>query len=391
MLGPRLRQLRLARGFSLDELVAAMGGVVTKQALSKYERDQSRPSQGVLRSLAKALEIGVTRLIEADPIEVQICAYRKKARLGKKEMARIENFTAISLQDRIRLEDALGTVEGSVLAAGGFTVKEVADAEQAAEKVRTNWALGEDPIACVIDTLEENRIHVVEVEASDAFDGISAVARGRRNRMLAAAVVIRKGVPGERQRLDLTHELGHILLDVADGVDEEKAAFRFGAAMLAPASAVLREVGTRRRYVDLQELLLLKRRYGMSVQALLYRLRDLDIITAAQYKKACIDINRLGWRREEPMKLPAERPTWLRQNVLRAVSEGAMSTREGEQILGESMDKKPSLSLIERRALMQMSVAERRRHLKDQADRITAEYEPDPDWQAVEGEDFVEY
>ena len=337
------------------------------------------------------MEIGVTRLIEADPIEVQICAYRKKARLGKKEMARIENFTAISLQDRIRLEDALGTVEGSVLAAGGFTVKEVADAEQAAEKVRTNWALGEDPIACVIDTLEENRIHVVEVEASDAFDGISAVARGRRNRMLAAAVVIRKGVPGERQRLDLTHELGHILLDVADGVDEEKAAFRFGAAMLAPASAVLREVGTRRRYVDLQELLLLKRRYGMSVQALLYRLRDLDIITAAQYKKACIDINRLGWRREEPMKLPAERPTWLRQNVLRAVSEGAMSTREGEQILGESMDKKPSLSLIERRALMQMSVAERRRHLKDQADRITAEYEPDPDWQAVEGEDFVEY
>ena len=91
------------------------------------------------------------------------------------------------------------------------------------------------------------------------------------------------------------------------------------------------------------------------------------------------------------MKLPAERPTWLRQNVLRAVSEGSMSTREGEQILGESMDTKPSLSLVERRALMAMSVEERRRHLKDQADRIAAEYEPESDWQEIEGEDFAEY
>ena len=67
-------------------------------------------------SLAKALEIGVTRLAEAEPIEVQICAYRKKARLGKKEMERIENFTAISPRDRIRLEEALGTAEDAVLA-----------------------------------------------------------------------------------------------------------------------------------------------------------------------------------------------------------------------------------------------------------------------------------
>ena len=181
------------------------------------------------------------------------------------------------------------------------------------------------------------------------------------------------------------------MLDVRADVDAEKAAFRFGAAMLAPAQAVHREVGERRRRIDLQELLLLKKRYGLSVQALLYRLRDLRIITESQYKSACIEINRLGWRREEPLPLPPERPTWLRQNVLRAVSEGAMGTTDGERMVGDAVDNKPALSLLQRRALMAMSVEERRRYLKEQTERIAADYRPDADWAAVSGEEILEY
>lgn len=389
MSGQRLKQLRLARGFSMDGLVAAMGGMVTKQALSKYERDLIQPSQAVLRCLARSLDVSIGRLAGADAIEIQIRAYRKKARLGKKEMERIENFAVVSLQDRLRLEDALGLSHGSGGAIQQIGVGAVEDAEAAAESVRREWGLGDDPIACVIDTLEDHHIHVVEVDASDAFDGISAVAVGGRGRLVGGAVVIREGLPGERQRLDLTHELGHLVLDLSDGTDEEKAAFRFGAAMLAPAEAIRRDVGTRRRYVDLQELLLLKRRYGMSVQALLYRLRDLQVITEAQYKAACIQISQLGWRRQEPMELEPEKPTWLRQNVLRAVSEGVLSTREGGQIMGEELEQSPALSLIERRALMAMPVEERQRVLQAQAERLAQDYEPDPDWAAIDGEDFI--
>ena len=374
----------------MDELVAAMGGIVTKQALSKYERNQTRPTQAVLRTAAKALGVSTARLIEADPIRIEVRAYRRKARMGKKEMDRIENFTAMSLEDRVKLEDVLGLTTSVAESVPQIGVDNVAGVEDAAAKVRDRWSLGEDPISCVMDTFEKHHIHVVEVEASAAFDGISAVARGRKGSVLGAAVVIRKGLPGERQRLNLTHELGHLVLCLAEGVEEEKAAFRFGAAMLAPADAVRREVGARRRYVDVQELLLLKRRYGMSVQALLYRLRDLGIISESQYRLACMEINRIGWRREEPMELEVEKPTWLRQNVLRAVSEGLLSTGEGEQILGETVKKKPALSLVERRALMAMPVEERRRHLREQAERIAEEYEPESDWQALAGEDFVE-
>lgn len=40
---------------------------------------------------------------------------------------------------------------------------------------------------------------------------------------------------------------------------------------------------------------------------------------------------------------------------------------------------------------MQMSIEERRRYLREQANRIAHDYEPDPDWRAIEGVAFVEY
>ena len=59
-------------------------------------------------------------------------------------------------------------------------------------------------------------------------------------------------------------------------------------------------MGDRRSFISIEELLLLKQRFGMSMQALLYRLRNLGIITESYYKQWCMDISRLGWRRDEP-------------------------------------------------------------------------------------------
>ena len=59
--------------------------------------------------------------------------------------------------------------------------------------------------------------------------------------------------------------------------------------------------------------------------------------------------------------------------------------------MGEAVSKKPAPSLVERRVLIAMSAEERRRHLKEQADRIAEDYQPDSDWQALAGERFVEY
>ena len=121
------------------------------------------------------------------------------------------------------------------------------------------------------------------INGDKPFDGISALAYSNESQLKAAAVVSKKNIPGERQRLNLAHELGHIVLDVPKGLDEEKVAFRFGGAFLAPKETVLKAVGTRREHFQPRELFILKKIFGISIQALLFCLKDLDIISQTSF------------------------------------------------------------------------------------------------------------
>ena len=376
MIGPRLKQLRQARGLSLEALAAEMGGIVTKQALSKYEKGKAQPSQVVLNKLASSLGVKSSYFWGEPPVDVAFIAYRKGSGLRKRDQEKIESLITQTLEERIRLQNLLQGNNHAEIPVQKFPVRTIQDAESAAEKMRSIWRLGFDPIASMVDVLEEHHIHVLEIQVGEKFDGISAIARDKRQ-VKAGAVVTRRGVPGERQRLNLAHELGHLVLKVFPDIDEEKAAFRFGAAFLAPPGVICREIGTNRSFIQTQELLLLKQRFGLSIQALLYRLWDLDIITESYYRQWCIHINRLGWRKQEPVPVPVEQPKWLRQAALRAFSEGAITQEDAERMLGESLHTDQPLSLVERRAFMKLSIGERRRILAEQAEQMVAYYEQD--------------
>ena len=79
---------------------------------------------------------------------------------------------------------------------------------------------------------------------------------------------------GSDSGLMLHMNLGIWSCALRPNVDEEKAAHRFAAAFLAPAECVRSEVGERRSRISIEELLLLKQRFGMSMQACAYRLKD---------------------------------------------------------------------------------------------------------------------
>ena len=87
-----MRRFRLARGMSLDDLEAAIGGLVSKQALSKYERGKMRPKVATLNRIAAALGIKSIQLWGEPVCHVEFVAYRKRARLGKKEQAAVREF-----------------------------------------------------------------------------------------------------------------------------------------------------------------------------------------------------------------------------------------------------------------------------------------------------------
>jgi len=391
--GDRIRQLRLAEGMTQAELASATGDLVSKQMISRYERDQSQPSPKVLRGLAEALEVKTADLFRQPPAEIEFEAYRRFSRLGKRKQRQIERMVERELEKRIRLQDVLGQLREEPIPADEWPVSTPEDAEKAAEELRDRWELGRAPIASITEVLEDQRIHVIDVTGFDDFDGLSALACDGGD-ILAAAVVYHGERPGERQRLSLAHELAHIVLDVeeSEDFDEEDAAYRMGAAFLAPKKPLIRDVGKRRESLQLQELLLLKEEYGMSIQALLYRLKDLGVITDHHHRQWSIHINKMGWRKSEPEELSPEEPKWLRRSVYRAYSEGLISEEEAERLIEESPDGDTPPTLQRRRSFMDLPVEERREVLQKQADEMEEHYRQNrADRVEIQGGDVYDY
>ena len=104
-----------------------------------------------------------------------------------------------------------------------------------------------------------------------------------------------------------------------------------------PAEALWFEVGKRRSALALGELLALKRVFGVSIQALTHRCRDLDIINGPTYRALFKEFDRLGWRSppyREYGAMAGERPNRFGRLCLRALAEGAISESKAAELLG---------------------------------------------------------
>lgn len=389
MLGQRIKQFRLAKNYSLDELVAATGGIVSKVALSKYEREIIKPSNKVLTAIAKALNVKTINLAIEPVVKVEFIAYRKGSALSKKEQSNVESLVTSELEDRVKIQNLLFASSKPNLPVKNFKVKSIEDVETFSVELRSKWKLGLDPIGNITELLENNFVHVMLINGDKPFDGISALAYSNESQLKAAAVVSKKNIPGERQRLNLAHELGHIVLDVPKGLDEEKVAFRFGGAFLAPKETVLKAVGTRREHFQPRELFILKKIFGISIQALLFRLKDLDIISQTSFSNWYRIINKNNWKKNEPMPMKEEKSHWFEKNVLHAFSEGMISSDEAARLLGEDIDSQ-ELSLIKKKEFLKLSQSDRNKILSDQAEKFIQHYANDSEWK-VFGGDIVEH
>jgi Zn-dependent peptidase ImmA (M78 family) len=123
-----------------------------------------------------------------------------------------------------------------------------------------------------------------------------------------------------RSRFDVAHELGHLVMhgELLWGVPEvEKQAHQFAAAFLMPAHDIEAELPQR---VDWSILFELKRKWQVSLAALLMRARTLGRLSEGAYISAAKAASARGWRRVEPVPLgDPESPTGLAR-LLRAPS-----------------------------------------------------------------------
>lgn len=386
----RLKQLRLARGYSLEDLSARIGGLVTKQALSKYEKGAMQPSPAVLKGLAEALGVKTVELIRPPVHKITLLAFRKMASMGAKEEESIKALVQVEFEKRLLLQERISGKRQLGIRLGNYVAHDEKMADEAAETLRADLRLGVDPIGNMTALLEDHAVHVISLGASRKFDGFSAVASDVKGTAVSAAVVCRNDVSGDRQRLTLAHELGHLVLKESDTKQSEKLAYRFAAAFLVPREPLVKEIGEKRTSLNVNELLILKARFGVSVQALIRRMRDLEIISEPTYKSACITISRMGWRTKEPgTPLPSERSTWLEQAALRAWSEGLINDAEIQSLIGSVPTAATETSSIRRKEFLKLSKAQRDSILQEQAQALEKHYAAASVWDGMETEDWA--
>jgi Zn-dependent peptidase ImmA (M78 family) len=338
MIGQRLKLARSAAGLSLRELESKIDNLVSAQALSKYEHDEMMPSSNVLIALSSALSVREDYLLGEQAVELEDVEFRKKAQMSSKEEAQVRARVMHLVERYLMIEDVLGLpLNWDEPREAPYPVSQnVAEADRAAHILREHWGLGLDPITKLVDLLENRGVKVLGIDG-DTVDGMTA----RVNRRSAAAlpvIVINRKDWSERKRFTLSHELGHLVLDVADSLDCEKAAHRFAGAFLMPAEAMWSEVGKHRTSISLGELLRLKEVFGASLQAITYRCRDLGIIDKSVFKELFDQFQSRGWRDppyEEPGALDPkqEDPTRLERLCFRALAEGAISESKAAELL----------------------------------------------------------
>jgi len=342
MIGHKLKVARAAAGLSLRALSDAIGNRVSAQAIGKYERDEDMPRSGVLLAMAEALDVRVDYLLSADEIALEGVDFRKKAVASAREEAKLEAQAIHMLERYLTLEDLLDlrSVDWEQPRSAPHPVNDLRDAEDAARSVREDWGLGNDPIPGLADLLEERGIKVLSFELDD-IDGLAAKVR-RKDRAAARVIVIKKSSWSERKRFNLAHELGHMVLAPGAGIDEEKAAHRFAGAFLVPADVLRSEVGAHRSSISIGELVALKERFGVSIQALTYRCKDLGIISQRLFADLFRIFAERGWR-APPFAEPAnmdpncEEPNRFERLCYRALAEGVIGEAKAAELLSISV------------------------------------------------------
>ncbi|WP_299791206.1 ImmA/IrrE family metallo-endopeptidase [Ramlibacter sp.] len=213
--------------------------------------------------------------------------------------------------------------------------------ERAACECRDMWGLGRTAVPDLALAVEGAGVILLREETGIAqIEGLSAWS-GAMSRPFILLSADKDN--GYRSRFDLAHELGHLILHkhITDPSDRdrhkllEKQAHYFSGALLLPAETFASEI---RMPVTLDDLLLLKRRWGVSVGAIVMRLRALSILSE---EGAQVLFKRRSARwgaKSEPFDgdRPPEQPRLLRRTLDLLIESGVLTLESIPRQIGLS-------------------------------------------------------
>lgn len=318
----RVQQLRSARGMTQAELADALD--LPASALSRVLNGQLPLDEGDAQRLAATLDCSTHILVQppADVLHTRpwLRAYADAPKKTVDQyiadtLLALESFNSLRLK---RLPERLPVFTGDL--SDDSEIDDFAGEVRQAADVPSDGAVpnvtrAAERLGCLVLPMD-NELGK-HLGMSMFVDGCPVI---RVSRPLGDG-----GIPGDRQRFTVAHELGHVSLHAAcrppQTTDEakavEKQAHRFAGAFLMPGESFLEDLDKAGGRVTLATLSRLKERWGVSVKAMVVRLQQLHRIDADQARSLYKQISARGWNKTEPIEVGNERAIWLTKEMER--------------------------------------------------------------------------
>lgn len=332
---------RQARGMSQTRLAEISG--LSQGAISKFESGLLEPSADALGKLSEALGFPQEFFFASDrifglPLSVQ---YRKKANVGQRATEQLEaeiNLRIMHLRRLLKSVDFEPDLPFPNLDLDDF----VGGPEGLAQLVRRLWQVPSGPIRNLTGYVERAGCVVFACDfQSIGVDGLTIQPQG-----LPTCIFLNSGMPGDRQRFTLAHEVGHAIMHRLPSATMESEADRFAAALLMPASDVRPQLAGG---LSLARLAALKPVWRVSMAALLVRARTLNVLSESQASYLWRQFSKHGYRTREPeeVSVPAEVPVVLPQILRTHLSDLGYSLAELAKTLLVSQEDLLTMHKIE--------------------------------------------
>lgn len=359
----RIRAARELRGYTQVETVQRMATPVSAAALSQLESGKARPTMRTLEGLAAVLEVplefffaewdvaGTDDVLSHVPYFRDLAATPARERRRAGALALLLSVLLAAVETRVRLP-SLAIPDFAT--AADATREEI---EEVAQAVRGEWDLADNPIGSVTEQIEQHGVPVARLSLGEHRVDAFSVRFDRRPLILLTDDKSNY----VRSRFDAAHELGHLIMhrrgDPSDRAIERQA-HNFAASFLMPAD-VARDILPRR--IDAAAWTIfaaLKRDWGVSIAALLFRTRDLGLISADSYRNAMKYMSMRGWRKSEPgdRQMGAPEPPRMIERALRLIKVQYSETLEDlarmthlpvediSHLVATSVDQRPRLT-----------------------------------------------
>ena len=300
-----LTLVREIRGKTQTQLAYESGVGQTK--ISRYEGELAKVDAEDLRDIAEALGFPEAFFFQsgqrfgAESTEV---FHRRRRAVPPRDIRRVDglvNLHRIGCERLLQAFQQVGALTVPSLSTNDFdTIDDIAYA------VRSFWNMPPGPVKNLVARLEKASCLVITIDFK--IDKIDEVVQWIPPS--PPIILVNSSAPADRVRLSLAHALGHLVMhrNELPYKEMEHEANRFAAAFLMPEHDIADEL----KPVTIQHMLELKQYWRVSMQALIYRAKDLEVISERRFTSLFQQLSRFGYRKREPYPIDRETPRLLK-------------------------------------------------------------------------------